>query len=172
MHICCANCAIYPIMYLKEKHIELSGIWFNPNIHPFKEYEARMLSVRDLASKTSIDVNFIDTYGLVDFLRNTVYKEGVRCQYCYKIRFDMTARMAKEGGFDGFTTSLLISPYQDRGLMLKIAQSIADAYGIIFYDEDLRPLFKIGRKIAKEMGFYQQKYCGCVYSEMERYRHA
>ena len=85
------------------------------------------------------------------------------------MRLFETARTAKEQGFDAFTSSLFISPYQNHGLMMEVAQRAAAEYGVEFLYRDFRPLFKEGQDFAREHGFYMQKYCGCVFSEEERY---
>ena len=85
------------------------------------------------------------------------------------MRFFETARMAKEGGFDSFTSTLFISPYQNHALMKETAERAAEAYGVQFLYRDFRPYFKEGQERARELGFYIQKYCGCVFSEEERY---
>ena len=85
------------------------------------------------------------------------------------MRLFETARQAKELGFDSITSSLIISPYQNHELMRETAQRAAAEYGVEFLYRDFRPLFKQGQEKARELGFYMQKYCGCVFSEEERY---
>jgi hypothetical protein len=116
-----------------------------------------------------LDIEYIDHYGLKEFLRTVVNNEDNRCVFCYSIRLEETARTAKKMGLDGFTTSLLVSPYQKFDMIIETAQEMGKRYSIPFYMEDFRPGFHEGMKISKELGLYRQKYCGCVYSEMERY---
>ena len=92
-----------------------------------------------------------------------------RCVKCYEFRLTEAARQAAEGGFDSFTSSLFISPYQQHDLMREIAQRAAKEYGVEFLYRDFRPYFKAGQEKARELGFYIQKYCGCIFSEEERY---
>jgi len=169
IHICCANCAIYPIQKIRNRGINLYGLWFNPNIHPFLEYEKRMNSVELLKNKISLDLTFIDNYGLVDFIRKVVFDEKSRCKHCYSMRLEETAKNAKRLSMDAFTTSLLISPYQNINLINQICSEMSERYNIDYYGEDFRDSFYESRSLGREMGFYQQKYCGCIYSEMERY---
>ncbi len=169
MHLCCANCAVYPIQRVQSKGIYVEGLWFNPNVHPYKEYEARLGSVKRLEELWKFKVHVNDHYGLIEFLRNTAFKEAYRCQYCYNIRLEATAKRAMELGVEAFTTSLLVSPYQDREMILEIGRMMAARYDIEFYEEDFREGFYVGRRQGRDMGFYQQKYCGCIYSEVERY---
>lgn len=92
-----------------------------------------------------------------------------RCGYCYLCRLEKTAKYAKENGFDAFSTTLLISPYQDHELLKKTGDMLSKKYGIEFLYKDFRPGFRYGQNKARELGLYMQKYCGCVFSEEERY---
>lgn len=169
MHICCANCCLYPLQSLFSRDIEVKGFWINPNIHPYTEYKLRLEALLQLQKTWGLDIEYIDHYGLKEFLRTVVNHEDNRCVFCYSIRLEETARTAKKMGLDGFTTSLLVSPYQKFDMIIETAQEMAKRYSIPFYMEDFRPGFHEGMKISKELGLYRQKYCGCVYSEMERY---
>jgi predicted adenine nucleotide alpha hydrolase (AANH) superfamily ATPase len=152
---------------LRGHHV--TGMWFNPNIHPFVEYDQRLKSMKKLAQLWNIDMLYQGEYGLVDFLRTVVGKEDTRCRYCYFMRLNQTAREAAKNGFDAFTTTLLISPYQDLNTIAGIGQEVSEIHGIPFYYEDFRLGFKNAMATAKELDLYRQKYCGCIYSEMERY---
>jgi len=169
MHICCANCCLYPLQSFFSRDIEVKGFWINPNIHPYTEYKLRLEALRQLQETWGLDIEYIDHYGLKEFLRTVVNHEDNRCVFCYSIRLEETARTAKKMGLDGFTTSLLVSPYQKFDMIIKTAQEMGKRYSIPFYMEDFRPGFNEGMKISKELGLYRQKYCGCIYSEMERY---
>lgn len=169
MHICCANCCLYPLQSLFSRDIEVKGFWINPNIHPYTEYKLRLESLRQLQKTWGLDIEYIDHYGLKEFLRTIVNHEDDRCVFCYSIRLEETARTAKKMGLDGFTTSLLVSPYQKFDMIVETAQDMGKKYSIPFYMEDFRPGFHEGMKLSKELGLYRQKYCGCIYSEMERY---
>ena len=95
---------------------------------------------------------------------------GGRCAVCYALRFEAAAEMAAKEGFDSFTSSLFISPYQQHELMREVAEQAAFNHGVTFLYRDFRPYFREGQQRARELGFYMQKYCGCVFSEEERYR--
>ena len=188
MHICCAPCAVYPLTDIKQKGIDVTGLWFNPNIHPYTEYKNRLEAVKRLeilcntedtnppipplvkGGKGGFKVEYIDEYGLKEYLRNVVGSEDNRCEYCYSVRLEETAKKAKEMKADAFTTSLLVSPYQKFGMIMDIGREMQEKYSVEFYGEDFRIGFNEGRRMSKEMGLYRQKYCGCIYSEMERYR--
>ncbi len=169
MHICCANCAIYPLNLLKQKDIEVEGFWFNPNIHPYTEYKYRLNALRHLQSIWDLNIFYKDYYGLKEFLRNVVNREEERCFYCYALRLEETAKRAKEVAADAFTTSLLVSPFQKIDVIIELGISIGQRFSVEFYVDDFRKGYSEGRRISKELGLYRQKYCGCIYSEMERY---
>jgi predicted adenine nucleotide alpha hydrolase (AANH) superfamily ATPase len=169
MHICCSNCAVYPVQKLSDRGVRVKGLWFNPNIHPYAEYRNRFEALRKLAGLWKLEIEYDESYGLVDFLRNVVNNEEQRCRYCYAVRLERTAARAKELKADAFTTSLLVSPYQNFDLIKETGSRMQEKYGVEFYFEDFREGFGEGRRISRELGLYSQKYCGCVYSEMERY---
>ena len=169
MHICCAPCANMPIDALRADGIDLTGYWYNPNIHPFTEYRARRNCLREYAQTIKLPLLERDDYGLRPFVRAVAEDIPGRCVKCYEMRLLETARQAKEGGFDSFTSSLFISPYQNHELMRDVAERAAAEYGVEFLYRDFRPYFAAGQERARELGFYMQKYCGCVFSEQERY---
>ena len=109
------------------------------------------------------------TYDLRGFITHVADNIDGRCAYCYQVRMEETARYAAEHGFDSFTTSLLISPYQNHEAIRATAQAMGARYGVEFLDRDFRPLFQAGQEFAREHGFYMQKYCGCVFSEEDRF---
>ncbi len=170
MHLCCANCGLYPIKNLTEKGIAIKGLWFNPNIHPYAEYNLRLNALKQLQKLWDLDVEYIDYYGLKEFIRRTENGTGDRCYVCYTMRLDETARKAKDMGLDGFTTSALVSPYQKFDIIVKVGREMEEKHSISFYLEDFRPGWKKGVSLSKELGLYRQRYCGCIYSEMERYQ--
>ncbi len=169
LHICCAPCANQCVEVLKKDGWDVTGFWYNPNIHPFTEYRSRRNCLREYAA--SIDLPLIEQndYALRPFVRAVAGDIEKRCSKCYEMRLFETARQAKELGFDSFTSSLFISPYQNHELMRETAEKAASQYGVEFLYRDFRPYFKAGQEKAKELGFYMQKYCGCVFSEEERY---
>ena len=169
LHICCAPCANQPIEVLRGDGIEVTGFWYNPNIHPFTEYRARRNTVREYAPTIDLKLIEKDDYGLRPFVREVAADIAGRCVKCYEMRLFDTARQAAEGGFDSFTSSLFISPYQNHELMREVAERAAHAHGVEFLYRDFRPYFRDGQDFAREHGFYMQKYCGCVFSEQERY---
>lgn len=113
MHICCAPCANRPIAALREEGIGVTGFWFNPNIHPYTEYQARKHTLEEYAKEIAMKLVIGGTYDLRSFITHVAGNIDGRCAYCYQVRMEETARYAAEHGFDSFTTSLLISPYQN-----------------------------------------------------------
>ena len=169
LHICCAPCANQCIEVLRGDKIEVTGYWYNPNIHPFTEYRARRNCLRDYAATIELPLIEQDDYALRPFIRQVAEDIGNRCVKCYEMRLFEAARNAKEKGFDSFTSSLFISPYQNHELMRQVAERAAFEYGVEFLYRDFRPFFRAGQEFAREHEFYMQKYCGCVFSEQERY---
>lgn len=168
-HMCCAPCSTYPVEVLRGEGHELYGIFYNPNIHPYTEYKKRLDTAKEFCEKVAMPLIVVDEYNIVEFLRNCIYKEDSRCKMCYDTRLDRVAIEAKSGGFDAFTTSLLVSPYQKHDLIKEIGENLGQKYGMDFLYKDFRCGFREGQQKAKDMGLYRQQYCGCIYSEAERY---
>ncbi|MCS7215563.1 MAG: epoxyqueuosine reductase QueH [Thermodesulfovibrio sp.] len=170
LHTCCSNCAIYPYEILKNKGFQVILFWYNLNIHPYSEYKSRMDSLKKLQNLWNLEVLFEGDYGdFYKFLRLVSGHEKERCEICYRLRLERTAQKAKEMSFSNFTTTLLVSPYQKFDKILHIGKQLGNKYGVNFIDEDFREGFKKAMKTAQELQLYRQKYCGCIYSEAERY---
>ncbi len=169
MHICCANCALYPLMNVRERGIKVEGLWYNPNIHPYTEYRRRLDALRGLQELWGLDIHYADRYGLGDFVGGVIGAGAGRCSYCYRSRLEYTARRARELGMDGFTTSLLASPYQGFDAIVDIGRGLQERYGVEFFLDDFRRGWRDGVRLSKSLGLYRQRYCGCLYSQAERY---
>ena len=169
MHICCAPCANRPIDLLRSEGMGVTGFWFNPNIHPYTEYQARKRTLEEYSKEIGMKLVIGGTYDLRTFITNVADNIDGRCAYCYRVRMEETARYAAENGYDSFTTSLLISPYQNHEAIRATAQAMGEKYGVEFLYRDFRPLFQAGQEFARAHGFYMQKYCGCIFSEEDRY---
>lgn len=169
LHCCCAPCSVSCVEPLRAEGIEPVAFWYNPNIHPFKEYEARRDCLINYAESINMQLIVSENYGLREFVRNVSGDIDRRCTYCYEHRLEQTAKYAAQNGFSAFSSTLFASIYQDHSLMLKAAESYAEKYGVEFLYRDFRPNFRNGNKTAREMGLYMQKYCGCIFSEEERY---
>ncbi len=172
LHICCADCAIYPLNKLREEKIEVTGFWYNPNIHPYTEYQKRLMTLGYYTQRASLPLIYKDEYDLEGWLKNLDVRyqmSDIRCERCYRMRLKETVKIAKENKFDSFTTTLLYSKHQKHDLIKEICQSLADKNGLEFYCRDFREGWKEGIEISKKMGLYRQNYCGCIFSEKERY---
>lgn len=177
VHICCGPCSIMPLKKMLGERAEVWGFFHNPNIHPLDEFKKRLAAVKALAGYLELDVIYDEAYSPMSFVKgvrsHTGVREGMppfgkRCEYCYSERLEATAREAAERGFDGFTSSLLYSRYQDHESIKKAGIEFSRKYGIIFFYEDFRPLWQEGIDASKALGLYRQRYCGCAYSRIER----
>lgn len=170
LHTCCAPCLLAPLEELRNKNFSVTGFFYNPNIHPFSEYKNRKTAVEDLAAKKNLEV-ILPAYDLENYFRAVVghEKSAERCPICWQMRLKATAQKAKELGYDYFTTTLLVSPYQDQNIIRSLGEKVATEEGVKFYYQDFRPGFRKAHDEARKQGIYCQKYCGCVYSERERF---
>jgi len=173
LHVCCGPCACYPVESLREKKLEPIAFWFNPNIHPFSEYIKRVESFLKMANKvkmeffSSEDSQYIEDW--LEYTRNAWIKKSKeeRCLLCYEFRLKKTVEFAKNKGFSKFTTTLLYSRYQYHDDIKKICSNLAEKYGVSFFYEDFRKGWNKGIKLSKDYELYRQKYCGCLFSEIE-----
>ena len=170
MHTCCAPCSLSCIDPLRAEGIEPVAFWYNPNIHPWKEYEARRDCLLAYAPTIEMQVIVDEDYGLRTFVEHVASDIDHRCTYWYQHRLEETARYAAEHGYEAFTSTLLASLYQDHDGIKAAAEKYARQYGVEFLYRDFRPNFRAGNQRARELGFYMQKYCGCVFSEQDRYQ--
>jgi len=172
LHTCCGPCATYTVGHLRAAGYILTGYWFNPNIHPSAEHDRRRESFGRFAAAVELPVLWEPGYALAEFLRLVAPnpERPTRCRICYRLRLACTARAAAAGGYDAFSTTLLISPYQDLDAIRQIGEEEGAAHGVRFHYENLRSGFAERSRLAREYGLYLQRYCGCVYSEWERSR--
>ncbi len=172
LHTCCAPCLIYPLKVMRQEGFETQGFFYNPNIHPYSEYTKRYNAVLDYAKEAALALVSLDKeYPIEDYFREVAFKENkpARCHICWALRLKETAMTAKDKNFDYFSTTLLVSPYQDQEMLKTIGAKIADEIGIGFFYRDFREGFREAHNAARSKGIYTQKYCGCIYSERERY---
>ena len=169
LHTCCAPCLIGALPMLIKDFDEICCFWYGPNIHPYTEYRARLDALCAYTKKNSINLIVRDRYGLLEFTKNVIDNLKERCGYCHRARLEETAKAAKEGGFGAFSATLLVSPWQNHEMIKETGEKCAKEYGTDFFYKDFRPNFREGQKAAKEAGIYMQKYCGCIFSEEERF---
>ncbi len=169
IHICCAPCFLYPYDLLLKEGYQVSGLFYNPNIHPYKEYQKRLQAVKELEKSEGMKIIYRDVYDLDEFLRGVAFREEKRCLFCYYMRLKEAAIIAKHGKFNLYTSTLLYSKYQDHDTISQIGNSLSNTYGIPFLYMDFRLGWKEGIEKSKLLGIYRQAYCGCIYSERDRY---
>lgn len=169
LHCCCGPCATGSLPQFEQLGYQPFGYFYNPNIHPYQEHKARRQSFIALMEQRGLPYEVVRDYPLEDWLRQVASAPEQRCTYCYRSRLEAAAAYACEHGFERFSTTLLISPYQNHQLIHQLGEEIAAVNGLEFVYLDLRGGFRDGQEKAREMGLYMQKYCGCIYSEKERY---
>ncbi len=171
LHTCCAPCSTYVVDKLrKDGYTDLTYYWYNINIHPYTEYKNRLDTLVMYAEMINMPLIVDYKYGVREFTENVAQNPDNRCEFCYRSRLEKTVKYAKENGYDAFTTTLLVSPYQKHDVIIKIAEKLAKEYDIEFIYQDFREGFRIGQQMARDAGLYMQKYCGCIYSEEDRYK--
>ena len=170
LHACCAPCSIMCIEALRNESIEPVLYWYNPNIHPATEYKSRKNTLIDYAKSQNVELIVNNEYGLRKFITEINGDFDGRCSFCYRMRLEEAARFAAENSYTHFSTTLLISPYQNHTLLVETALKMAEKYNVEFLYRDFRPYFREGQDKARQLGLYMQKYCGCVFSEQDRYQ--
>ncbi|MCL2140352.1 MAG: epoxyqueuosine reductase QueH [Dehalococcoidia bacterium] len=168
VHTCCAHCTAYTIEYWREKGYDITGLWYNPNIHPFSEHHKRLQAIRTLSEKMGFQLEVVTGYDFHEYFRQVVGHEDERCSICFNMRLEKVARVAVIKGKDAFTTSLLISPHQEHQSLRTSGEWAANQNGVRFLYADLRKRYSDSRHITKPLELYRQQYCGCIYSEFER----
>ena len=169
VHVCCAHCAAYTVEHWRQQEWEVSGYWYNPNIHPYTEHQQRLESMKSLAQEIDLPLIVAEGYDIIKYFRKVVGHEEERCRYCFDLRLLVTAETARENSYDAFTTTLLISPHQKHDIIQETGHKIAGEQGVEFLYADLRKRYSDSRHLTKPMNLYRQQYCGCIYSEWERY---
>ncbi len=169
IHLCCAPCSVYPVKTMKAGGFDVMGFFYRHNIHPYSECLKRQETLEGYARKIDLRLIIQEGYDLEGFIQNVVYREKDRCTYCYHDRLRTTALLAKRGKFDYFSSTLLYSKFQKHDMLKSIGESIGKSIGVPFFYEDFRSGWKEGIDTSKNLGLYRQQYCGCIYSEKERY---
>jgi hypothetical protein len=170
LHICCGPCALYPVQDLRAAGYEVVGLFYNPNIHPLQEYLRRREGAAQAAEH--LDLKMIwkdDEYDPGRFMRQVVFRELKRCFFCYQMRLERTMSIAERGKFDAFSSTLLYSIHQQHEQIAGLGRDMAGNKSLRFVDRDFRPGWKAGIEQSQALGMYRQNYCGCLYSEAERF---
>ena len=172
VHACCASCMCALLEPLEARGAMFTACFYNPNIHPFIEFRRRLKALQVLADHERFPLVADDAYGLNLFLDaiGQQRERPERCRACYALRLDATATRAAASGFTAFTSTLLASPQQDREAICELGHAAAERHGIAFDDTDHRSRHDLGVELARRRQLYRQQYCGCIFSEHERYR--
>jgi len=169
LHACCGPCACYPTEKLAEEGVEFDIFWYNPNIHPYLEFKHRLATLRDFCIRENYQLFIDKSYPIEQTIKAMMAEAQCRCRACYRVRLRRVAVFAKKHNYDAFSTTLLVSPYQKHDFIKEIAQEAAAEFGIPFHYEDWREGYQKGVERSLQLGLYRQQYCGCVFSERDRY---
>ncbi|MGM0568659.1 MAG: epoxyqueuosine reductase QueH [Elusimicrobiota bacterium] len=169
VHTCCAPCLCYPYEVLK-KVFKVCAFWYNPNIHGWREYNKRRMTLGYyVAKKNALDI-IEQSYDVEKWFKSmNSYDEKERCRACYSIRLNMTAKEASNRKIPVFTTTLLYSRFQSFDIIIEEGRKAGQKWDVGFYEEDFRKGWKKGINYSKREKLYRQEYCGCVFSERDRY---
>ena len=167
LHLCCAPCTAYPVPAFRSQGQRVTGFFFNPNIQPDDEHARRLEALERFAPALGLDLVIAADPGAAAWSA-AVCREEDRCRGCYDVRLRATARAARRGGFDAFSTTLLYSIHQKHELVRAVAADVARAEGVAFFYQDLRAGWAEGGRSYRESGLYRQRYCGCLPSKLER----
>ncbi len=170
VHICCAPCLLGPLDELQGAGF--TGYFYNPNIHGLIEFRRRLKAVRVLADQRKFALQVDEDYGLSHFLDQVDWRlpSPQRCRACYRLRLSRTALAAREGGYGAFSTTLLVSWHQPHDVLREVAEQVAAESGVPFAYHDWRETAEDGQAQAARMSIYRQSYCGCIFSEQDRYQ--
>lgn len=168
LHICCAPCACASVEALTSEGLEVMGLWYNPNIHPYAEYARRRDTAVDWAERVGLKLIVQDEYDPEAWVRQVAWREAQRCRLCYHQRLTRAGQVARKGGFDAFSSTLLYSVRQKHELIRQAGEAAGHGGKTRFLYRDLRPLWRRGVELSLEMGLYRQDYCGCLLSERDR----
>lgn len=170
LHACCGPCLLAPARTLADEGHEILAYWYNPNVQPYREYRRRLAAFEEVAGREGWPVLADDRYDVDFFLREVATGREGRCPRCYRERLSRAAERAAAEGCGAFTTTLLVSRHQDHDALREAGARAAAEAGVDFLARDFRALDTESHQLARDMGIYLQGYCGCIYSEEERYR--
>lgn len=167
LHACCGPCLIYPAQQL-QKNYQVDVFYFNPNIHPELEYQARLETIKKYCAQQNLP--FLEQiYDPEKYFSLIKDPHDNRCAKCYELRLGEAARYAVTHGYQEFSTTLMVSPYQNLDLLRKVGSALAEKYNLKFHvgegEKGWRRGFAESRKKARALEMYLQKYCGCIYSQ-------
>ena len=166
LHACCGPCTMYPLDLLISEGRDLDCFWYNPNIQPQFEFDRRHENLAKACDHFGIRLISEGDKCMEDYWLSKEYLKEFpsRCDMCYDIRMEAVAKYCAENGYESFCTTLLVSPYQQHDKIAQICEMKASGYGVKFEYIDFRPGFRQGQDMAREIGLYRQKFCGCIFS--------
>ena len=177
LHSCCAPCSSYVLEYLSQ-YFSITVFYYNPNISPKEEYEARTEEVQRLIRELPAvhPIRFVEGKYDPECYYEAVRghekdpEGGERCGICFEMRLREAAKLAAEGGYDWFTTTLTISPLKNAGRLNTIGQAMGEEYHVAFLPSDFKKKegYKRSIELSAQYHLYRQNYCGCVFSKRER----
>jgi predicted adenine nucleotide alpha hydrolase (AANH) superfamily ATPase len=170
LHTCCGPCASATIPVWTGRGVDVTGFFFNPNIHPLLEWRRRLTGAEEVAAQTGVELLTDSRYDPAAWFAEVVPGEGSRCRRCIGQRLARAAAEAAVRGCDAFSTTSSSGPRQHHDAIVQTGAEAAAAHDVEFLYEDLRPVYGESRRLSREWGIYRQKYCGCLISEWERYR--
>ena len=170
LHICCAPCTIYTLKSLRSEGIDVTGYFYNPNIHPLTEFRKRLTTLESFAATMLLPLTIDKEYCLENFLQGALEHGKDRCLFCYKTRLNKAFQKAVDDRIDTVTTTLLYSKYQRHDDIKRIGDELSDIYKVNFLYRDFRAGWKEGIEESKKVNMYRQQYCGCIFSERDRYK--
>lgn len=166
VHTCCGPCAMYPLSRLLQEYDrkDITCFFYNPNIHPMEEFLKRRENAQKAAQHYGVEIVITEDFLMDKWIKYGPEENKLRCRMCYDLRLEHTVKYAKYNGFKSFTTTLLVSLWQDHDYIVKRCRELSLKYGVDFYYEDYRLGYRRGQEMAKETGLYRQKFCGCLWS--------
>jgi hypothetical protein len=170
LHICCAPCTVYTLKSLRSEGIDVTGYFYNPNIHPLTEFRKRLITLESFAATMLLPLAIDKEYSLENFLQGALEQGEDRCLFCYKTRLNKAFQKAVDNKVDAVTTTLLYSKYQRHDDIKRIGDELSDTYKVRFLYRDFRAGWKEGIEESKRVNMYRQQYCGCIFSERDRYK--
>jgi predicted adenine nucleotide alpha hydrolase (AANH) superfamily ATPase len=168
VHACCGPCLAAVLEPLREVG-PFAALFYNPNVQPLLEFRRRLKAVQVLADQEKLPLIVDDRYDPKAFLAGVPWDRPERCLACYRLRLGETARVAAARGIPAFTTTLLASTHQDLAAVRRVAAEAAAEAGVRFHDADWRSFAPRGAEEARRRRLYRQAYCGCLFSEQERF---
>lgn len=170
LHTCCAPCSPYVIEHLQGK-FDVTAFFYNPNIHPLKEYQLRLEEMKKLCTNIGIEL-IIGNYDVDRWFQIAKGMErekegGKRCELCFKMRLHQTACTAQKNDCQYLATTLTVSPHKNATVINQVGRELQNKHPITFYEADFKKHdgFKKSCELSKTYGFYRQNYCGCIYSK-------